>query len=92
MLLGVGLVVAERKSDVGRAEYNCAAGVCDEVCGGVWGWGPVGPPWFPCIGKFEVDGGTTLTIEFAGPVAYNGVKNCERRVGAANTRIEKTIR
>ena len=59
--------------------------------GGIWWCGPIGSTGLPCIGKFEVDGRATLTIEFAGPVAYNGVEACGRRVGAANSRIVKTI-
>ena len=55
MLLAVGLVIAERKSGGGHTEYNCAGAVCDKVCGGVWGWGPIGPPRFPCIRKCEND-------------------------------------
>ena len=93
LVKAVGLMVAVRKRLGWHVEHNCAAG-CDEVCGGVWGWGRVAgvPPRLPCIGKGEVDGGATCAIKFSGPVAYKGVKPCGRRIGAANTRIVKTIR
>ena len=95
MLIGVGLVVAERKSGGGHTEYNCAAGVCDEVGGCVWGWGRVAgvPPWLPCIGKCENDvAGILGIVKKSGPDAEHCVEAGGGRVGAANTRIVKTIR
>src|SRR5438874_9622200 len=86
-------MVAERKSGGGHAEYNCAASVYDKIRGGVWGWGPVGSPRLPCVGKCEVDGGSGLVIvKKSGPIADQCVKAGGGRVGAANTRIVKTIR
>src|SRR5437762_4767105 len=93
MLIGVGLVVAERKSGGGHAEYNCAAAVYNEVCSGVRRWGPVGPPRLPCIGKGEVDGGGGIvTVKRSRPIADHCVEAGGGRVGAANSRIVKTIR
>ena len=85
-------MVAEGQGGGRHAEHNAAGAVNDKERGGIWWWGPIGSTGLPCIGKREVDGRATLAVECASSVAYEGVEPCWRRVGAANSRIVKTIR
>src|SRR5437016_13783579 len=95
MLLIVGLLVtlvqeAPSKPVRGSArrylEHNGPAAVRDCVCGGV------ACARFPCISKCECDGGAGRAIILSRPDAVKPVKVCGRRVGAANSRIPRTIR
>ena len=92
MLLSMSLLVAESKRGGWHVEHNFAGPVRDEVCRGVRGWGAVGAPRLPCIGKYEVDRGAALAVKPSRSVADKGVKPSWRRVGTANIRVERTIR
>src|SRR5437867_909678 len=88
----MGLMVTERQFGCRHTEYNGAGAVNDQVRGSVRRRGSIRSTGLARVSEREVDGRATLTVKCAGPVAYERVEVCARRVGGADAWVVKAIR